>query len=188
VLARNEGEFAIAREFRTHSRRSRTGRASWACTDASDSPTMCGVADGSFNSTDEQRRRGRGSGGVTGRGFQPGRSGCPGGRPRQDVTELARAHTTDAIQALVEALKRPKEAVPAAIALLNRGWGLPRQTIETNDTANPIGLHLLAAQLVSAEILAAMEQRTINGHADPANGQAKPAAGVDLLDAPPPLE
>jgi hypothetical protein len=29
-----------------------------------------------------QQRRGRGSGGVAGRGFRPGQSGCPGGRPR----------------------------------------------------------------------------------------------------------
>jgi len=32
------------------------------------------------------------------------------------------APTREAIEALVEALKRPKEAVPAAVALLNRGW------------------------------------------------------------------
>jgi hypothetical protein len=53
-------------------------------------------------------------------------------------------HTVDAIRAFVEALKRPKtraphalehlwgakEAVPAAIALLDRGWGRPKQTFE----------------------------------------------------------
>ena len=37
-------------------------------------------------------------------------------------------------EALVAALKRPKEAVPAAIALLNRGWGLPLRTIETSNS------------------------------------------------------
>lgn len=155
-----------------------------ACTAPRISPSMQVMPnDGAFNSTDEQHRRGRGSGGITGRGFQPGRSGCPGGRPRQDVTELARAHTTDAIQALVAALKRPKEAVPAAIALLNRGWGLPKQTIETDPT-NPILLHLLAATSVSAQPVAALgEQRTINGRAEP----AEPVDG-DLLMSPTPLE
>jgi hypothetical protein len=56
-------------------------------------------------------------------------------------------------------------------------------------TQNLVLLHLEAARTVSTEILAAMEQpRTITGHADPANGQAKPVTGVDLLSAPPPLE
>jgi hypothetical protein len=50
-----------------------------------------------------------------------GRLGQSRGRPHQDVTALARANTIDAIEALVAALKRRKEAVPAAVALLNRG-------------------------------------------------------------------
>jgi hypothetical protein len=146
---------------------------------------MHSMSDGSFTSTDEQRHRGRGSGGVTGRGFQPGRSGCPGGRPRQDVTALARAHTADAIKALVAALKRPKEAVPAAVALLNRGWGLPKQIIETDPT-NPLLMHLLAAQQVSAEIIATLgQQTTINGTV--ATEPPEPTA-QDLLTAPLPLE
>jgi hypothetical protein len=46
----------------------------------------------------------------------------------QHVKELARAHTTEAIQALVEALKDPRSKVPAAMALLDRGYGRPEQT------------------------------------------------------------
>jgi hypothetical protein len=49
-----------------------------------------------------------------------------------------------------------------------------------------VGLHLIVAQHVSNEILAAMAQReqhpTINGRAEP-----EPTAR-DLLNAPPPLE
>lgn len=90
---------------------------------------------------------------VVGRPFPKGVSGCPGGRPRQDVTALARAHTVDAIKALVEALKRPKEAVPAAIALLNRGWGAPTTTVNTDGPASITMMHLIAAQIVSAEML-----------------------------------
>jgi hypothetical protein len=142
------------------------------------------MSERSFRATGEQPAR---LGGATGRGFLPGRSGNPAGRPK-GIEALAREHTAAAIGALVKALESPKERVPAAVALLNRGWGLPKQQIETNDPTNPIGLHLLAAQLVSADLLAALQHRTINRHADPANGQAKPAAGVDLLDAPPPLE
>ena len=90
-----------------------------------------GMSESSFNSTKHQPT-GRGSGGITKRGFRPGQSGNPGGRPRQDVTALARAHTREAVEALVAALKRPKEAVPAAVALLNRGWGLPKVTVEAD--------------------------------------------------------
>lgn len=62
--------------------------------------------------------------------FQPGQSGNPGGRPKGNATSLARKHTAEAIEALVLALKNPKERVPAAVALLNRGWGQPKQPIE----------------------------------------------------------
>jgi hypothetical protein len=107
--------------------------------------------DGSFNSTDEQHRRGRGSGGVTGRGFQPGRSGCPGGRPRQDVTALARAHTREAIEqrnGCWHGLFRPLQCRDQC---LDRGWGKPTQTIEA--TGDSTVLHLIAAQAISAELL-----------------------------------
>jgi HEAT repeat protein len=60
--------------------------------------------------------------------FQPGQSGNPAGRPK-GIEALAREHTPAAIAALVDALRSPKERVPAAVALLDRGWGKPSQTI-----------------------------------------------------------
>ena len=71
-----------------------------------------------------------------GKPFVKGRSGNPGGRPAiiAEVRDLARAHTSDAIAALVEIVKGGKaEAarVSAAEALLNRGWGKPPQDINT---------------------------------------------------------
>ena len=62
--------------------------------------------------------------------FKPGQSGNPGGRPAvvKNIQELARAHTADAIAALVAALKEPRERVAAATALLDRGYGRPEQT------------------------------------------------------------
>ena len=141
--------------------------------------------DGSFNLTDEQRRRGRGSGGVTGRGFRPGASGCPGGRPRQDVTALARAHTVDAIEALVAALKRPKEAVPAAIALLNRGWGAPTTTVNTNGETSLVLLHLAAAQALSRELQAELGGRPVTAPPEP---QLQPLTIDEIARLPPPSE
>jgi hypothetical protein len=78
-------------------------------------------------------------GGATGKGFMPGQSGNPGGRPTgvKDMTQLARAHTVDAIRALVAALQKPRERVAAATALLDRGWGKPVQMI-TGDANQPL--------------------------------------------------
>jgi hypothetical protein len=88
--------------------------------------------------------------------FKPGVSGNPGGRHKDErrvsVTELAKQHTEAAIMALVAALNSPKERVPAATALLNRGWGMPRQQIEATGDGTAV-LHLLAAQMVSRELL-----------------------------------
>jgi hypothetical protein len=87
--------------------------------------------------------------------WKPGVSGNPGGRrdpARISVTELAKTHTEAAIMALVASLKDPKSRVPAATALLNRGWGMPRQHIEATGDGTAV-LHLLAAQMVSRELL-----------------------------------
>lgn len=71
-----------------------------------------------------------------GKPFQPGQSGNPGGRPKlaESVTELARAHTDDAMKALARVMLDPKSppssVVAASEALLSRGWGKPLATIE----------------------------------------------------------
>ena len=53
---------------------------------------------------------------------------------------------------------------------------------------NPILMHLAAAQTVSQQLLAALdEQRTINGHAEPASDQAN-GKTFDILTAPIPTE
>jgi len=72
--------------------------------------------------------------------------------------------------------------VLAAVALLNRGWGLPKQTIET-DPPSVILLHLDAARAMSAQLVAAFEQCTIEGSAD-----ISPTTPADLLAAPLPTE
>ena len=62
--------------------------------------------------------------------FAPGISGNPTGRPKADRTiqELARAHTAEALEALVEIAtggRSESARVAASVALLDRGWGRP---------------------------------------------------------------
>jgi hypothetical protein len=61
------------------------------------------------------------------RAFKPGQSGNPAGRKPliDDIHALARQHAPAAIEALVAALRDPDRAIPAAIALLDRGYGKP---------------------------------------------------------------
>jgi hypothetical protein len=82
----------------------------------------------------------------------------------------------------VDALKRPKEAVPAAVALLNRGWGLPTQPI-TGEGPQPITvMHLVAAREVSEEIQRALE--AANGTTPPPTIDAAPSQEPPDLCAP----
>ncbi len=65
---------------------------------------------------------------VSGR-FPRGVSGNPGGRPRalREVLDMARAHTTRAIERLAELVESEDEgiALRACEALIDRAWGKP---------------------------------------------------------------
>lgn len=67
-------------------------------------------------------------------GFQKGKSGNPGGRPKavRAVMEAAQKHTAAAIKALASALTDDdvRARIAAAEALLDRGWGRPSQQLE----------------------------------------------------------
>lgn len=118
--------------------------------------------------------------------FAKGVSGSPGGKlkgglQRAGLEEMARAHTPAALAALVAALDVPATRVPAAVALLDRGWGKPKQQVEASLDDNTT-LHLVAAKLISAK-LAPAQQRQL--------AQRRPKtieAAVVSLDAPPPEE
>jgi len=70
--------------------------------------------------------------------FEKGKSGNPGGRPKGfvDVQFIARHHTLDAIATLRQICNNrrapPAARVSAATALLDRGWGKPRQEVDLN--------------------------------------------------------
>jgi hypothetical protein len=145
------------------------------------------------------RRRG------PGRPFGKGTSGNPNGRPKVvfEIRDLARQYGPAAIAKLAElsglAPGTPAEAEATRVAaikeLLDRGYGKATQPLSSEDNNSPAALHMLAARLVSQEILDAMEQReshtTIDGIVEPTNGHAEgngKAKPADLLNAPLPLE
>jgi hypothetical protein len=121
-------------------------------------------SDAALTSTEAQRS-GRGSGGVTGRGFRPGVSGNPGGVPKDgiDIAALARSHAPEAIAALVRGLNDPKHYVHAAQVLLDRGFGKPTQPLTSDGPPSLSVLHLVAAREISER----MQQAVINGTALP---------------------
>lgn len=89
--------------------------------------------------------------------FQPGRSGNPGGRPKEDneVKALARQHTKDAVARLAFWLQsdNAKASVSAAVALLDRGYGKPSQAITGEDgkpLIPPNGVVFVISQLPGA--------------------------------------
>jgi hypothetical protein len=139
------------------------------------------MSDGSLHST-ELQRSGPGSGGVTGKGFQPGQTGNPGGRAKPgslDIAALARSKAPKAIAALERALDDPKHYVAAAIALLDRGFGRPAQAITATDNTQSITFqHLVAARAFSDELA---RERAAAENAPTISGRAEPRLSTGLL-------
>jgi hypothetical protein len=110
--------------------------------------------------------------------FKPGRSGNPGGRPKEvaEVRELAKQHTEKAINVLERIMndeKAPPSAqVAAAESLLNRGWGRAPQYIETTEHK---GFDLASEKPDMDSILEALRAKD--------TGQVKPESTSEEKDA-----
>lgn len=80
------------------------------------------------------------------RGFQKGRSGNPKGRPPiiREVQEMAKDLTPQLVSNLFEIATDSRQngsaRVQASVALLDRGWGRPKQSVDVKVDHNASGL------------------------------------------------
>ena len=84
--------------------------------------------------------------------FSKGKSGNPGGRPRNEkkVAELARSYTREAIETLAELMRSGNDERvrgTAAQALLDRGWGKPKVEVVSDEAGYVRALRAVAAEL-----------------------------------------
>lgn len=130
------------------------------------------------------KQRGRGSGGVTGRGFRPGVSGNPTGRPKAsfDFAAAAREHTPEVLAMFLRSIRSAnwRERHSAGTVLLDRALGKPTQLITGGDGDPVTILHLVAVREVGERIVAEL---AASGRAS----QPKIGSEAAVIEGPPAL-
>ena len=96
-------------------------------------------------------------------GFKPGASGNPGGRPKAAsvIAIEARKHGLAMVAVLNTIARKGKSEqarISAAVALLDRGYGKPSQSVELNFHADLLQKRLLE---MTPEELRILEERTL---------------------------
>lgn len=91
----------------------------------------------------EKKARGRG------RPIQKGQVLNPGGRPKipEDVKEACKAASVEAVDVLLTLMRSEDtnagERIKAAVAILNRAWGTPAQSVEiSGKEGEPLALKI----------------------------------------------
>ena len=104
--------------------------------------------------------------------WKPGQSGNPGGRPKRldDVKELARSHTVDAIKRLAYRMnsRDSRASVAASQALLERAWGRPEQPLTGGDGEG--GLTIIIRNVIEEKRLALANGQVIEHRAEEKKG------------------
>lgn len=77
-------------------------------------------------------------GGITGKGFKPGKSGNPRGRPKDEIGEEIRKRpkiAKEIVEYLLSVMRDPKQSTQNSLTavkeLMDRGWGKATQSIES---------------------------------------------------------
>jgi hypothetical protein len=133
-------------------------------------------------------------GGLRSTSFKPGASGNLAGRPRRpetieakrivaDVKTAARKLTPEALGTLQEVMEDkkapPAARVSAATAILDRGWGRPKQTIEAEAINGTMSFLALVQASFAPEVEARARARmVVEGHVIP-----DPSPGTEFLSA-----
>ena len=103
--------------------------------------------------------------------FKPGVSGNPSGGPKKAnrAAMLARQHTEESIQALIDALgdEKTENRIKAASTLLDRGWGKPQEYIEVSQDGEQVAT---MEQNIVNKLLAAMPEDVLQKLADEYSG------------------